>query len=107
MQNFKAPLIDQMTDAGVGFHTLPDGQRLRYAMLWPKKDARGTILVAPGRREFIEKKFMEIGREFLGRGYRWIFFEWRGQGLSSLFLPGAQGQRDHTPDFNIHLKDVN
>jgi lysophospholipase len=107
MQNFKPPLIDQMTDASVGFHTLRDGHRLRYAMLWPKKDARGTVLIAPGRREFIEKKFIEVGREFLERGYRLIFFEWRGQGLSDRFLADDRRERDHIADFNMHLDDLN
>ncbi len=87
------------------FHHLGDGKRMRYALSEPEK-VRCTILIAPGRREFIEKKYAEMGREFLQRGFRIIMFEWRGQGLSDRFLSGAKRQHDHVPDFGIHLDDL-
>ena len=43
--------------------------------------ARGTVLVAPGRTEFIEKYFETI-RELQGRGFAVFCIDWRGQGLS-------------------------
>ncbi len=99
-------LIDQMTDASVGYHHCDDGGHLRYALLWPKGEPRGTILVAPGRREFIEKKHLEVGEDFIKRGYRLVMFEWRGQGLSDRFLDGDKRQRDFVPDFTIHIRDL-
>ncbi|HEU0117919.1 MAG TPA: alpha/beta hydrolase [Alphaproteobacteria bacterium] len=87
------------------FCELSDGKRLRYVLHEPEK-ARGTLLIAPGRREFIEKKFSEMGQEFLQRGFRLIFFEWRGQGLSDRYLAGSHHQRDHISSFDTHLDDL-
>jgi lysophospholipase len=43
--------------------------------------ARGSVIVAPGRTEFIEKYF-EVIRELQGRGFAVFCIDWRGQGLS-------------------------
>jgi lysophospholipase len=88
------------------FHQLADGGRLRYARFAPAQKPRGTILIAPGRREFIEKKHAELGEEFLKRGYALIIFEWRGQGLSSRFLSGPSYQREYIADFSVYLDDL-
>ncbi len=90
----------------VQFHVLPDGKRMRYALFEPPQTPRGTMIVAPGRREFVEKKYAEMGKEFLQRGYRLIVFEWRGHGLSSRFFDGSKRQRDHILDFNLYLDDL-
>jgi len=87
------------------FHPLGDGGRIRYALFEPEK-AHGTVLIAPGRREFIEKKYAELGPALLKRNCRLIFFEWRGQGLSDRFLTGKLHQRDHITDFGTHLNDL-
>lgn len=87
------------------FHLLPDGKRMRYAIFNPEHPPRATLVVAPGRREFIEKKYIEIGHEFLERGFRLIIFDRRGQGLSDRMLSGDKRQRDHIADFNIFLND--
>ena len=87
------------------FHQLSDGKRLRYALFEPQK-ARATILIAAGRREFLEKKYAEMGEEFLSRHFRVIIFEWRGQGLSDRLLTGPKKQRDHIHDFVSHLDDL-
>jgi lysophospholipase len=42
---------------------------------------RGTVLVCPGRTEFIEKYF-ETTRELQARGFAVFCIDWRGQGLS-------------------------
>ena len=44
-------------------------------------EARGSIIVAPGRTEFIEKYF-EVIRELQARGFAVFCIDWRGQGLS-------------------------
>ena len=88
------------------YHQLADGGRMRYARFAPTLPPRGTILVAPGRREFIEKKYAELGAEFLKRGFVVIIFEWRGQGLSSRFLTGAKHQREYIGDFSTYLDDL-
>lgn len=43
--------------------------------------ARGSVIVAPGRTEFIEKYF-EVIRELQSRGFAVFCIDWRGQGLS-------------------------
>ena len=43
--------------------------------------ARGSVIIAPGRTEFIEKYF-EVIREVQGRGFAVFCIDWRGQGLS-------------------------
>lgn len=86
------------------FHELPDGARLRYATFEPQGPVRGTAVVAPGRREFIEKKRAEL-EPLLAAGFRLIVFEWRGQGLSSRVLSGAKRQRDHILDFATYIAD--
>jgi lysophospholipase len=88
------------------FHTLTDGGRMRYARCTPNGKPRGTILVAPGRREFIEKKYAELGEGLEKRGYAVIIFEWRGQGLSSRFLSGTKHQREYIGDFTTYLDDL-
>jgi len=88
------------------FFTLRSGDRLRYAQFEPKTPSRGTILIVPGRREFIEKKFTELGQNLLDQGFRLIIVEPRGQGLSSRFLSGNERQRDHIDDFSVHLDDL-
>jgi lysophospholipase len=47
--------------------------------------ARATVLVCPGRTEFIEKYF-EVARELQQRGFAVIVIDWPGQGLSGRFL---------------------
>ncbi|MBL8547160.1 MAG: alpha/beta hydrolase, partial [Hyphomonadaceae bacterium] len=44
-------------------------------------EARGSVIVAPGRTEFIEKYF-EVIRELQARGFAVFCIDWRGQGLS-------------------------
>ena len=88
------------------YHTLPDGGKLRYALYEPPSSPRATILIVPGRREFIEKKHAELGPDLLKRGYRLIFFEWRGQGLSDRFVAAPFLQRDHIEDFALHMSDL-
>lgn len=43
--------------------------------------SRGSVIVAPGRTEFIEKYF-EVIRELQSRGFAVFCIDWRGQGLS-------------------------
>jgi len=57
-----------------------DGVRLRVAA-WEKQDAKGTVLLMPGRTEYIEKYAITAG-EFAERGYATIAIDWRGQGLA-------------------------
>ena len=88
------------------FFALNDGGRLRYAQFMPATKPRGTILILPGRREFIEKKYTELGQPLLDLGFKLIIVEPRNHGLSSRILSGSALQRDHLEDFSTHLNDL-
>jgi lysophospholipase len=64
---------------------------------------RGTLLLLTGRCEFLEK-YEEQATEWSARGWRVVGFDWRGQGLSSRFLPNRH--KGHVPDFELFLDDL-
>lgn len=59
--------------------TTADGLRIRVAV-WPE-GAKGTILIVPGRTEYIEK-YSDVVRRMSLRGYGAAVIDLRGQGLS-------------------------
>jgi lysophospholipase len=61
------------------------GVRLRAA-LFPAGGARGSVVLSPGRTEFIEK-YGEVVGELRERGFCVLVHDWRGQGLSQRLLP--------------------
>lgn len=52
----------------------------------PGVEARGSVIVCPGRTEFIEKYF-EVAGELQQRGFAVVIIDWPGQGLSQRLLP--------------------
>ena len=58
-----APLFDDVRagpDTGAAYWaTTSDGVRVRLGV-WPKADARGTVLLFPGRTEYIENTAMQL-----------------------------------------------
>ena len=53
------------------------------------KSPRGTVIVCPGRTEFIEKYF-EVGRELQTMGFAIVILDWPGQGLSDRLLEDSK-----------------
>ena len=51
----------------------------------PDADSRGTIIISPGRTEFIEK-YLEMVEDFLERRFTVLVIDHRGQGLSTRLL---------------------
>ncbi|MFN4225860.1 MAG: alpha/beta fold hydrolase [Hyphomonas sp.] len=51
--------------------------------------ARGTVIVCPGRTEFIEKYF-EVGRELQQMGFAVLILDWPGQGMSDRLLDDSR-----------------
>ncbi|MDF1586278.1 alpha/beta hydrolase [Marinimicrococcus flavescens] len=80
---------------------LPSG--IRCVALVPRGGARATVLVLPGRGEFIEK-YRETTSRLLGRRLAVVKFDWRGQGGSRRLLP--QRHRGHIADFADYLEDL-
>jgi lysophospholipase len=79
------------------------GMRLRLGHLRPEGAARGTVVVLPGRAEFIEK-YAEILTELLTWGFAAAILDWRGQGGSDRFLP--QRDRGHVLAVSDYLADL-
>ena len=61
--------------------------RLRVRLgVWRPQDTKGTVLLFPGRTEYIEK-YAQIATELGERGHATIAIDWRGQGLADRLLP--------------------
>lgn len=62
---------------------------------------RGTVIVAPGRTEFIEKYF-EVARDLQARGFAVVIFDWPGQGLSERMRRDAM--QGHVKSFDVYVE---
>ena len=80
-----------------------DGVTLRAARWSPQGESRGTVVIATGRAEYIEKYFETAG-ELIARGFTVVAFDWRGQGLSTREL--ANPRKGHIDDFLIYERDI-
>lgn len=87
MHHSDAPLFDDIAQGPAGgrayWRETSDGVRLRLGH-WPASEnaeAAGTILLFPGRTEYIEK-YGVIAAELAERGFTTLCIDWRGQGLS-------------------------
>lgn len=65
--------------------------------------ARGSVIIAPGRTEFIEKYF-EVARELQARGFAVFCIDWRGQGLSGREV--QNGLKGHFASFDDPVNDL-
>jgi lysophospholipase len=66
-------------------------------------EARGAIIVAPGRTEFVEKYF-EVIRELQARGFAVFCIDWRGQGLSGREVENSL--KGHIVSFDDPVNDL-
>ncbi len=102
----QAPLYTDIAEAPAGgiaqWRICADGVRVRVA-LWPREGARGTVLLFPGRTEYIEKYGPAAG-ELAARGYAMACIDWRGQGLAD--RPLADRARGHVARFTDYQRDV-
>ena len=80
-----------------------DGVKLRLAH-WPAaSDSRGSVLLFPGRTEYIEK-YSGIAACLTDSGYDVLAIDWRGQGLSDRLLPDVR--LGHVAQFGDYQRDV-
>lgn len=82
--------------------TAPDGWRIRR-MDWPQAPdtgARGSLLFAGGRGDFVEK-YLEPLAHWHSRGWNVTAFDWRGQGESRGTIQGG-----HLDSFEPLVDDV-
>ena len=80
-----------------------DGVRIRVGHWRPKGTARGTVLLFPGRTEYIEK-YAHTAKELAARGYATQAIDWRGQGLADRLIPDRR--IGHVDRFGDYQKDV-
>lgn len=91
--------------ARVAYMRTSDNVQLRYALWRPRGGkAKGTVCIAQGRTEFIEKYFETIN-DFLERGFGVAAFDWRGQGGSDRLISSAHlGYVDRFEDYWTDLE---
>lgn len=99
---FLAELADSPDRGYAQWVTSEDGVRLRIG-LWPLPGAKGTILLFPGRTEYLEKYGRAAG-EFAARGYAMATIDWRGQGLSERLIDDPM--TGHVFDFRDYQQDL-
>ena len=100
-----APLLNDLArgpEGGLGHwvHT-EDGLRLRLG-LWPN-GSKGTVLIFPGRTEYIEK-YGGAAAALAQAGYSSLAIDWRGQGLSDRLL--SDRLIGHVRRFSDYQRDV-
>ena len=80
-----------------------DSTRLRIAS-WPAPTGgKGTILMFPGRTEYIEK-YGRLAKDMAARGYGMVAVDWRGQGLAD--RPAHRRDMGHVVSFDEYREDV-
>ena len=79
-----------------------DGVRLRVGA-WRRDAAKGTVLLFPGRTEYIEK-YGRAAQDFARRGYATLIVDWRGQGLADRLLDDTMS--GHVLHFRDYQRDV-
>ncbi len=101
-----APFRNDLADAPPGgqivWRRASDGIRLRLGG-WAADDAKGTVLLLPGRTEYIEKYGKTI-RHLNNAGWAVATLDWRGQGLSDRL--DADARLGHVIDFRDYQRDV-
>jgi len=101
-----APLYDDVAFGPTGgvahWVTTSDGLKLRVAH-WTGADVKGTVLIFPGRTEFVEK-YGDAAREFLAANYATVAIDWRGQGLADRMADDRR--MGHVARFTDYQKDV-
>lgn len=101
-----APIFSDLAegpDAGAAWWlTAGDGVRLR-AGLWAREAPKGTVLLFPGRTEYVEK-YGRTASDLASHGYATFAIDWRGQGLADRLLPDSMS--GHVHEFTDYQRDV-
>lgn len=101
-----APLHFDVADApenGNAFWlTASDGVRIRVGV-WSKTTDIGTVLLFPGRTEYVEK-YGRAARELQDRDLSVLVIDWRGQGIADRLVKNRK--IGHVKRFGDYQKDV-
>lgn len=100
-----APFYDDVAEGPDGavawWVTAQDGTRLRMGV-WPE-GSKGTVIMCPGRTEYVEK-YGRVARDMANAGYGMVAFDWRGQGLAD--RPDHDRGMGHVLSFDEYRQDV-
>ncbi|MFY9212969.1 MAG: alpha/beta hydrolase [Aestuariivita sp.] len=106
MHSEAAPYFAEVAEgpdtAAAYWRTTSDGVRVRIAA-WPRDKARGTLLLMPGRTEYVEK-YARFAEELGAHDYAMMAIDWRGQGLADRLLDDPRV--GHVASFTDYQKDV-
>ncbi|WP_120502035.1 alpha/beta fold hydrolase [Roseovarius sp. EL26] len=101
-----APLYTEITDGpdqGQAYWLrTDDGVRIR-AGVWAHEGAKGTVLLFPGRTEYVEK-YGRTASDLAQCGYASCVIDWRGQGLSDRLI--SDPMPGHVIRFSDYQKDI-
>lgn len=100
---FHAEIAEAPPDTAAYWVRAADGIKLRVALNLSGRTEKGTILVFPGRTEFIET-FGRTMVEFAELGYSTLVIDWRGHGLSDRIAQDPQ--LGHVRRFSDYQLDV-
>ena len=79
-----------------------DEKRIRLAV-WARDAVRGTVLLFPGRTEYVEK-YAASAVDLEQRGYCTIAVDWRGQGLADRLVKDPMvGHVDRFEDYQLDV----
>lgn len=102
-----APIYDDVAGGPAGgaawWLDTADGLRIRIGCWRPDGAARGTVLLFPGRTEYVEK-YGDTARDLVARGFAVLAIDWRGQGLAARLL--ADRRVGHVRNFTDYQKDI-
>ena len=103
----RAPFFDDVADgpaeSAAWWVHAADGVRLRLCAWAQSEAARGTVLLFPGRTEYLEK-YGRTASDLAARGYATMAIDWRGQGLSDRLLDDRR--IGHVARFTDYQLDV-
>ena len=102
----EAPLLADLAEGPEGgaawWLTAADGVRIRIGA-WNRAGSRGTVLLFPGRTEYIEK-YGRAAADLAACGYATLVIDWRGQGLSDRLLDDPMpGHVHHFADYQLDV----
>jgi lysophospholipase len=99
---YLADIAHGPAEAAAHWMQTSDGVQVRVGH-WPIEGAGGTVLIFPGRTEFIEK-YGQTAKALAARGLASAAIDWRGQGLSQRLTPNPLV--GHVAHFTDYQKDV-
>lgn len=99
---FFADVAHGPDDGAAWWLTTEDGLRVRVGA-WARDAKKGTVLLFPGRTEYVEK-YGRAAQDFALRGYSTLAVDWRGQGLADRLLDDTMS--GHVLKFTDYQHDV-